>query len=368
MKMCGPESSGTALAEIARGLRGTAGKTRLESVADCLVRVLGLRFAFIAERLESRSACVLAFSGPDEHLMSPVYAVDGTPSAPVLEQGAAVFRAGVARRFPADVGLRRLGVESFSGRVLEDAAGSPIGLIAVMDAEPIAWTPEADTLLSLLALYAEPEVRRIRGEREISRVARQWTATVDTMPDFVAVIAPDYRLLQVNLALARFASCRPKDLVGHKCHEVLHRLDHPWPNCPHAQALRSDRSVAIEVNDPHIGVPLCVTCTPFHDDDGELVGTVHVARDISEQKQAARVSERQIGELRQMLATARNLSGFLTICAGCKRIRNDEGRWEQIEVYLLDRTDATFTHGICAECARELYPGHVTQGPAVEET
>ncbi len=349
---------GTTLLDIAAGLAGAAGRPCLDVVVDCLARVLDVPFAFIAEIIDESEARVLACSGTDEQRLPPVFTLAGTPCALVLEQGSADYDAGIGRRFPADASLGRLGVESFSGRLLRDAAAAPIGLLAVMGTTPLVRTPEVDALLTILALCAEVELRRIRSERKISQVARQWTATVDTIPDLVAVIGPDYRLLRVNLALARFASCPPKDLVGRKCHQVLHGLDHPWPDCPHEQVMRTGRSVDLEVNDPHVGAPLCVTCTPFYDDNGALVGTVHVARDISEQKQAAQVRERLIGELQETLANVKVLSGLLPICAACKKIRDDKGSWEQIEVYIRNRTDAKFSHGICPECARELYPAH----------
>lgn len=170
------------------------------------------------------------------------------------------------------------------------------------------------------------------------------------------VVGPDFRLLRVNAALARFANCSPKELIGRKCHEVLHGLGRPWADCPHEQAIRTGSSVSAELNDPHIGLPLCVTCTPFHDERGRLVGTVHVARDISEQRRAAREREELIAELQQTLAKVKVLNGLLPICAVCKKIRDDTGYWEQVEVYVRDRTDATFSHGICPACARELYP------------
>jgi PAS domain-containing protein len=50
------------------------------------------------------------------------------------------------------------------------------------------------------------------------------------------------------------------------------------------------------------------------------------------------------------------LKGLLPICAKCKKIRDDEGYWEKIEKYIHDRTDARFTHSICPDCAKELYP------------
>ena len=50
------------------------------------------------------------------------------------------------------------------------------------------------------------------------------------------------------------------------------------------------------------------------------------------------------------------LSGLLPICVSCKKIRDDKGYWNQIEVYISDRSEAEFSHGICPECAKKLYP------------
>ena len=50
------------------------------------------------------------------------------------------------------------------------------------------------------------------------------------------------------------------------------------------------------------------------------------------------------------------LSGFIPICASCKSIRDEEGVWHQMEAYFQKRTEATFSHGICPECVKKLYP------------
>jgi hypothetical protein len=50
----------------------------------------------------------------------------------------------------------------------------------------------------------------------------------------------------------------------------------------------------------------------------------------------------------------KNLKGMLPICGQCKKIRDDQGYWSQIESYLSEHTDATFTHGVCPDCASEL--------------
>ncbi|NTW49328.1 MAG: hypothetical protein HGB19_06310 [Chlorobiales bacterium] len=66
--------------------------------------------------------------------------------------------------------------------------------------------------------------------------------------------------------------------------------------------------------------------------------------------------ERSNHELEVALANVKQLSGMLPICASCKKIRNDDGYWEQIEAYIHDHSDIEFSHGICPECAKRLYP------------
>jgi hypothetical protein len=63
-----------------------------------------------------------------------------------------------------------------------------------------------------------------------------------------------------------------------------------------------------------------------------------------------------IAELQGALAKVKLLSGFLPICAACKKIRDDKGYWKQIESYIRDHSEAEFSHGICPDCAKKLYP------------
>ena len=65
---------------------------------------------------------------------------------------------------------------------------------------------------------------------------------------------------------------------------------------------------------------------------------------------------RLIADLQKTLAKVRTLSGLLPICANCKRIRDDSGYWQQIEAYLREHSVAEFSHSICPECSRALYP------------
>ena len=73
--------------------------------------------------------------------------------------------------------------------------------------------------------------------------------------------------------------------------------------------------------------------------------------DQSEQR-----NEELILELQKTLANLKTLKGLLPICSSCKKIRNDSGYWSQIEDYIGSHSEAEFTHGICPDCFKKLYP------------
>ncbi len=99
-----------------------------------------------------------------------------------------------------------------------------------------------------------------------------------------------------------------------------------------------------------------ITTVARRDLQGTVVGFQGTIRDITEHKKAEEDRERLIEQLQQALAEIKKLSGFLPICASCKKIRDDKGYWRQIERYISDHSEALFSHGICPDCAKKLYP------------
>ncbi len=84
--------------------------------------------------------------------------------------------------------------------------------------------------------------------------------------------------------------------------------------------------------------------------------TLVILRDISGRKQVEQEREKLIADLQHALAEIRTLQGILPICSYCKKIRDDKGAWTQMEIYISNRTDAQFSHGICSECAKKEFP------------
>jgi len=99
-----------------------------------------------------------------------------------------------------------------------------------------------------------------------------------------------------------------------------------------------------------------ITARPIRNADGELIGIVESFQDITERKKAEKAKVELIDELQAALDKVNLLSGLLPICASCKKIRDDKGYWKQIEGYIREHSEAEFSHGICPDCAKELYP------------
>jgi CheY-like chemotaxis protein len=92
----------------------------------------------------------------------------------------------------------------------------------------------------------------------------------------------------------------------------------------------------------------------------ELLARVRSALKLRHQMEARKAREEELARTNQALRDAlleiRTLRGLIPICASCKKIRSDEGLWQQIEVYLRQHTEAEFSHGLCPDCVETLYP------------
>lgn len=99
------------------------------------------------------------------------------------------------------------------------------------------------------------------------------------------------------------------------------------------------------------------TSVPVFNPQGELTAYDGLITDISELEFAVAEENRQIAELTSALAMIKTLHSLLPICCSCKKIRDDHGYWQEIEAYIGGHyPDIAFTHGICPDCSKRLYP------------
>jgi PAS domain S-box-containing protein len=148
-----------------------------------------------------------------------------------------------------------------------------------------ASTPiyEQGRLAGTVVTFADITERK-RAEEQIRLASEEWEMTFNSITDLVFIQDKDFTIKKVNKTFAAALKMNPKDIIGKKCYDILHNLDHPWPGCPLKKAKQDGASHTEEVNDPHIGIPLLVTASPIIDANGEIIGAVHIARDITERK------------------------------------------------------------------------------------
>lgn len=92
--------------------------------------------------------------------------------------------------------------------------------------------------------------------------------------------------------------------------------------------------------------------------DRKLEGRMVILRDVTARRQAEKEREALIVELQEALADIKTLRGLLPICMSCRKIRDDSGYWTNLEQYVEEHTQAQFSHGLCEDCLKRLYPDY----------
>ncbi len=91
--------------------------------------------------------------------------------------------------------------------------------------------------------------------------------------------------------------------------------------------------------------------------NARVASALTLKQEMDRRKARERELEQRNIELQTALSEVKVLRGLIPICAGCKKIRNDHGYWQQIEEYVQEHSEAAFSHGLCLPCAKRLYPG-----------
>jgi PAS domain S-box-containing protein len=121
-----------------------------------------------------------------------------------------------------------------------------------------------------------------RTEEAIIRAKQEWERTFDSVPDLIFLLDHEHTIVRINRAMAASVNMEPQDLVGRKCYELMHHSSSPPPFCPHAQLLADGAEHAVEVQ--ALGRNFLVSASPLIDPRRKVIGSVHVARDLTAQK------------------------------------------------------------------------------------
>ena len=143
------------------------------------------------------------------------------------------------------------------------------------------YSPRKEHFVAVFDVITE----RKRAEEELLRAKEEWERTFDSVPDLIAIMDTRHRIVRTNLAMAQRLGVTPEQCVGLHCCESVHGSLVPPEFCPHTLTLKDGHEHVAEVHEERLGGDFLVSTTPFRDEKGVMIGTVHVARDITERKQ-----------------------------------------------------------------------------------
>ncbi|MDP8208983.1 MAG: PAS domain S-box protein [Candidatus Electryonea clarkiae] len=126
-------------------------------------------------------------------------------------------------------------------------------------------------------------------EEEIVRAKEEWERTFDAIPDLVAIIDNQHRIVRVNKAMAEKMGLSKEECLGVTCYSAIHGADKPPDFCPHAKLLADGKEHIAEIFEEGLGGDFIVTTSPLHGTEGNLISSVHVARNITECKQTEKI-------------------------------------------------------------------------------
>ena len=175
------------------------------------------------------------------------------------------------------------------------------------------------------------------------------------VPDIIGIQMQDHKMVRYNKAGYEALNKTKKEIEGLTCFSLINR-NMPCEDCATENALKSKKLETVERFIPELDGYFICRSNPVLDESGEVSHIIEQLHDITERKRLEIEKDKLIDELKTALSEVKILRGLIPICSHCKNIRDDKGYWKQIEDYLLDYSDARFSHGICPECAKKFYP------------
>jgi PAS domain S-box-containing protein len=205
-----------------------------------------------------------------------------------------------------------------------------------------------------------PENEDLKKKLEQMRDRMDVLASVlDESTDPIFNILEDGTYRYINRAFAAPFGKNPEDIIGKKIYDIFPQEEADKRMAVVKKAFATGETIVFDVRVPHEPEDMffITSVKPVKGGGGEVTSVICISKNITDRKKVEEEREQLIRDLQNALARIKTLSGMFSICSNCKKIRSDEGNWTHIESYIRDHSDADFSHSICPECMKKLYPG-----------
>lgn len=245
-------------------------------------------------------------------------------------------------------------------------SGKPVGSLEVFytrempESDEGPFLHEERTLIDKIAHRIGKIILRLNTSEALRESEDRFRKLVETTSDLIWEIDENAVYTYISPKITEMLGYEPEEVIGKKPFDFM-----PPEEGPSIEAVF--RTIANErkvfrnlenINRHKNGQEIILETSgvPFFDPDGTFKGYRGIDRDITKRKQTEDELKKTNITLQDSLNKVKQLSGLLPICASCKRIRSERGYWESIERYIAAHSEAEFSHSICDECARVLYP------------
>ena len=135
-----------------------------------------------------------------------------------------------------------------------------------------------------VTLIIEDITERKISEEKMNIAIQEWETTFNSITDMVFIEDTDFSIRRANQSFAEFFHIKPQDCIGKKCHQLIHQTTKICESCICINVQQTKKPATMEVYEPHLDKYLQVSASPIFDDNGQITGSVHIIKDITEQK------------------------------------------------------------------------------------